>query len=150
MKLTVKLKRPFEKQFSVFMGASNISIDVCKIFSGKAQSMFVDMIAKDLQKNTNMFHPCPYQVGVISKILAWIEISYYSSCRLQGLQYMKDFHFDDTLFPSRMPVGRYIIQILMVSKRNGATKVIFVFRLFASLKNRSYGIDRHKQLRLRN
>lgn len=61
----MKVKRPHEKQFSFFMGASNISIDICKVFGGRGQSMFIDMVAKDLKKSTNMLHPCPFQVGLI-------------------------------------------------------------------------------------
>lgn len=60
--ITMKLKRPREKEYTIFLGAANISIDICRIFGGRTQSIFIDMILKDLKKSTNLFHPCPYKV----------------------------------------------------------------------------------------
>lgn len=58
----------------------------------------------------------------------------------QGLIYIRDLHLDDSLFPAGMPVGTYIIQILLVTKRSGQSKVIFDFQMYGYLKHRSYGI----------
>lgn len=63
MKLSVKLKQPRDTDYKTFLGLSNVTIDVCKVFSGKAQSIFLEMILGDLKKSTNMMHPCPFKVS---------------------------------------------------------------------------------------
>lgn len=62
-KLTFFVKKPRDKDYKVFMGAKNITFDICQVLSGKAQSVFLDILAKDISKYSNAFHACPFTVS---------------------------------------------------------------------------------------
>lgn len=69
VRLTLKSKKAGEKEYSTFMGINNLPIDICKVMTGGAQSIFLDIIRKDFEKHSNVLQPCPYKVNIIPKIM---------------------------------------------------------------------------------
>lgn len=61
-KISFFMKKPKEREYKIFMGARNVSFDVCKILAGTAHSIFWDILAVDIHKYSNVFQPCPVSV----------------------------------------------------------------------------------------
>lgn len=60
--MSVYGKSPKEIDYKICMGLRNVTIDICWVFGGKVQSIFVEMLFAGAQKYTNLFRPCPYSV----------------------------------------------------------------------------------------
>lgn len=41
----------------------NFFVDVCKYMDGSLMNKFLDILAQDLKKASNIMHPCPYDVS---------------------------------------------------------------------------------------
>lgn len=63
VKLSILSKKPREKKYQIFMGISNITADLCKLVAGQSHSTFFDIAAFDLERISNIMHPCPYSVS---------------------------------------------------------------------------------------
>lgn len=61
MKLSVS--RKVKKRFMPIFGLKNITIDMCRYLKGIAKSQFMDMIAGNMRKYSNILHPCPFSVS---------------------------------------------------------------------------------------
>lgn len=46
----------------IFLGLNNVTIDICRFFSGKVTSNLMNVLAVGAQNCSNSFHPCPYAV----------------------------------------------------------------------------------------
>lgn len=50
--------------FRPYMGLKNITIDICRVSSGKSHSVIIDWVLDDLRKYSNILEPCPISVDI--------------------------------------------------------------------------------------
>lgn len=101
-------------------------------------SMFFDMVAGDVKKYTNLFHPCPFSV-CISKDANFLDcLETFKSVPLQGRLYAKDVVLDDSSFPSFLPSAFYWFDLCLFRKEKIGFKFLGRGQVFAKLTKKSY------------
>lgn len=50
------------------MGVRNVTVNVCQLFSGKTQSLLMDVVLGNLKKCSNILHACPFMVSYQASI----------------------------------------------------------------------------------
>lgn len=61
--MKISALRKHGKGYVVFMGLRNVTVDICRAFSGSVQFVVLDMILEDVKRYSNLFHPCPFAVN---------------------------------------------------------------------------------------
>lgn len=62
LQLRMSIFRKSGKRSIPFLGIQNVVIDFCRVVDGKASSVLMGMILRELKESSNLMHPCPFEV----------------------------------------------------------------------------------------
>lgn len=124
----------------IFFGMSNITIDLCRFFNGKITSNLMEIIAGDLRKCSNGYHPCPYEVYCCIMLTLFRRLNhFFFRIFVKGHIYMKKCKiYDDSTFPPIVPSGIYVAHSYFYSKLSVKESYVFHIIFFLDVSPKSY------------
>lgn len=140
--------RNVNNKHNVILGLKNVTFDICRALSGGRQSILYDIMVMDLEKYSNVMHPCPFSVldlNILPNQIFLCKISFNICERIfvaQGHMYIKDCIINDSKFPPVLTPGDYYVHnILQTRVSTGKPEWVVQYKLFGRIHWKSFSIN---------